>query len=264
MKTKIGIIGGSGFYQFLKGKEILVRTPYGNPSDKIFISQYHGKKIAFLPRHGKNHQYPPHKINYRANLFAFKKLGVERIIAPCAVGSLSPKIKPGDFVFCNQFIDRTKRRTDTFFDGPKVAHISISEPYCPELRKIAIKNCQNLKIPFHKKGTVIVIEGPRFSTRDESNFYSKIGDIINMTQYPEVALARELGMCYLNISLVTDYDAGLKGKKGIKPVTAKEVIKTFQKNNEKMKELILEIIKNLPEKKNCQCSHALKEAIISK
>jgi 5'-methylthioadenosine phosphorylase len=264
MTIKIGIIGGSGFYQFLKGKEISLKTPYGQPSDKILISKYLDKEIAFLPRHGKKHQYPPHKINYRANLFAFKKLGVERIIAPCAVGSLKPKIKPGDFVFSNQFIDRTKQRLDTFFDGPRVAHISLAEPYCPELRKIAIKSCQNLKIPFHKKGKVIVIEGPRFSTKAESNFYSKIGDVINMTQYPEVTLARELEMCYLNISLVTDYDVGLKGKKGIKPVTAKEVIKIFQKNNEKVKELILEIIKNLPEKRNCQCPLTLKEAIISK
>jgi 5'-methylthioadenosine phosphorylase len=264
IKAKIGIIGGSGFYQFLKGKEILVKTPYGLPSDKILISEYLGKKIAFLPRHGKHHQYPPHKINYLANLFAFKKLGVERIIAPCAAGSLKPEIKPGDFVFPDQFIDRTKRRLDTFFNGPVVAHISMAEPYCPELRKIAIKSCQKLKIPFHKKGKIVVIEGPRFSTKAESNYYSKIGDVINMTQYPEVTLARELEMCYLNISLITDYDVGLKGKKGIKPVTAKEIIRIFQKNNEKVKKLILEIIKNLPEKRSCQCALSLKEAIISK
>jgi len=264
MKIKIGIIGGSGFYQFLKGKEILIRTPYGKPSDKILISECNRKKIAFLPRHGKRHQCPPHKINYRANLFAFKKLGVERVIAPCVVGSLKPEIKPGNFLICDQFIDRTKRRVDTFFNGPKVAHISMENPYCPELRKIAIKSCKNLKIPFHKRGTVVVIEGPRFSTKAESEFYSKTADIINMTQYPEVVLSRELEMCYLNISLVTDYDVGLKGRKDIKPVTAKEVIRISQKNNEKVKELILEIIKNLPAKRNCQCSLALKEATISK
>ena len=262
MINKIGIIGGSGFYQFLQGKEIYVKTPYGNPSDKILISKYKGKEIAFLPRHGKKHQYPPHKINYRANLFALKRLGVERVIAPCAVGSLKPEIKPGDFIICDQFIDRTKGRSDTFFDGPKVAHVSTADPYCPELRKIAIKSCQRLKIPFRKTGTVVIIEGPRFSTEAESRFYSEIAEVINMTQYPEVVLARELEMCYLNISLVTDYDAGLKGRKDIKPVTSKEVIKIFQKNNEKVKELILEIIKNLLAKKNCQCALALKEALV--
>lgn len=262
MKIEIGIIGGSGFYQFLKGKEVVIKTPYGQPSDKILISEYSGKEIAFLPRHGEKHQYPPHKINYRANLFAFKKLGVERVIAPCAVGSLKPEIKPGDFLICDQFVDRTKRRIDTFFDGPRVAHISMAEPYCPELRKIAIRACQKLKIPFYKKGTVVVIEGPRFSTKAESEFYSKTADIINMTQYPEVVLARELGMCYLNISLVTDYDVGLEGRKDIKPVTAKEVIRIFQKNNEKVKELILEIIKNLPDQRNCKCAAALKEAFV--
>jgi len=262
MKIKIGIIGGSGFYRFLKGKEVSVSTPYGKTSDKISIFEYKGRKIAFLPRHGKKHQYPPHKINFRANLFALKKLGVERIIAPCAVGSLKPKIKPGDFLICDQFIDRTKERGDTFFDGPKVAHISMAEPYCPELREIAIESCQKLKIPLHKKGTVIVIEGPRFSTRAESKVFSKIADIINMTQYPEVVLARELEMCYLNISLVTDYDVGLKGRKDIKPVTAQEVLKIFKQNNKKVKELILEIIRNLPIKKNCQCAFSLKEAMV--
>jgi len=262
-KIKIGIIGGSGFYQFLKGKEISVRTPYGEPSDKILISRCQGKKIAFLPRHGKKHQYPPHKINYRANLFAFKKLGVERIIAPCAVGSLKAKIKPGDFVICDQFIDRTKRREDTFFNGPKTAHISTAEPYCPQLRKLAIKSSQKLKIPFHKKGTAVVIEGPRFSTKAESNFFAKIAEVINMTQYPEVVLARELEICYLNISLITDYDVGLKARRDIKPVTGQEVLKIFKQNNEKVKKLILEIIKNIPETRSCSCKDALKQAFVN-
>lgn len=262
MEIKIGIIGGSGFYEFLKGKEIFIRTPWGKPSDKILISECFGKKIAFLPRHGKRHQYPPHKINYLANLFSFKKLGVERIIAPCTIGSLKPEIKPGHFVICDQFIDRTKRRYDTFFDGPKVVHISSAQPYCPELRKIAIKTCQKLKIPFHKKGTVVVIEGPRFSTKAESRSFAKIADIINMTQYPEVVLARELEMCYLNISLVTDYDVGLKGREDIKPVTGQEVIRISQKNNKRVKEMILAMIKNMPAQRKCKCAQALKEAIL--
>lgn len=279
----IGIIGGSGFYQFLKGKEIVVNTPYGKPSDKILISEYEGRKIAFLPRHDKRHRLPPHKINYRANLWALKKVGVERILASTAVGSLKAKIKPGDFVICDQFIDRTKNRPDTFFNGffegktiplirassgvaedinfRKVVHISAAEPYCPELRKLAIKTCQKLKIPCHQRGTVVVIEGPRFSTKAESEFYSKMGwDVINMTQYPEVILARELKMCYLNISLVTDYDTGLKGRSDIKPVTAQEVIRVFKENNEKVKKIFLEIIKNLPKERHCSCSKALAEA----
>ncbi|MBZ9572713.1 S-methyl-5'-thioadenosine phosphorylase [Patescibacteria group bacterium] len=262
MKIKIGIIGGSGFYEFLKGKEAFVRTPWGKPSDKILISEYFGKKIAFLPRHGKRHQYPPHKINYLANLFSFKKLGVERIIAPCTAGSLKPEIKPGHFVICDQFIDRTKLRADTFFNGPKIAHISPAQPYCPELRKIATESCQNLKIPFRKSGTVIVIEGPRFSTKAESRTFSKIADIINMTQYPEVVLARELEMCYLNISLVTDYDVGLKDREDIKSVSAQEVIKISQRNNKKVKEMILEMIKNIPDRRKCKCAQTLKEAIL--
>lgn len=273
----IGIIGGSGFYGFLKGKEVAVHTPFGKPSDKILISEYAGQKIAFLSRHGKKHQFPPHKINYRANLFALKKLGVERILTSTAVGSLKPKIKPGDFVICDQFIDRTKNRPDTFFNGKTtplfarirgidfrgVVHISVAEPYCPELRKLTIRACQKLKIPAYGNGTVVVIEGPRFSTKAESSFYSKMGwDVINMTQYPEMVLARELEMCYLNISLVTDWDAGLKGRKDIKPVTAQEVIKIFKQNNEKVQKIFLEIIKSLPVKRHCQCGQVLREAKI--
>ena len=261
-KVKIGIIGGSGFYEFLKGKEILMRTLYGSPSDKVSIFEYKGQMIAFLPRHGKKHQYPPHKINYRANLYAFKKLGVEQVLAPCAVGSLKPQIKPGSFVICDQFIDRTKSRNDTFFDGQKAVHISQADPYCPELRGVTIRSCQKLKIPFHKKGTAIIIQGPRFSTKAESGFYSKIADVINMTQYPEVALARELEMCYLNISLVTDYDTGLKNRKDIKSVTAQEVVKIFRENIDKLKEIILDVIDNIPEKRECICKSALKQATL--
>jgi 5'-methylthioadenosine phosphorylase len=265
-KIKIGIIGGSGFYSFLKGKEIKILTPFGNPSDKILISEYKGIKIAFLPRHGKKHQFPPHKIPFLANIYAFFKLGVERIIAPCAVGSLNPKIKRGDFVIANDFFDFTKQRKNTFYDGKfgkiskKVFHLSPVETFCPELRKIAIRSCKKLKIPFHEKGTVVVIEGPRFSTISESSFFQKVGDVINMTLLPEAILARELGMCYLNISVVTDYDVGLIGKKKIKPVTAKEVLETFAKNIEKLKRLILEILPKIPTEKHCSCPRVLEEA----
>lgn len=273
MKAKIGIIGGSGFYEFLKGKEVAVTTPYGRPSDKILLAEFEGKKIAFLPRHGKKHRFPPHKINFRANLFALKKLGVEQVIAPSAVGSLKPGIAPGHFVICDQFVNRTKNRKDTFFNGPlhcppecnnfaKVAHIGVAEPYCPELRRLAIKICQKLGLAYQGQGTVAVIEGPRFSTKAESRFYSQFADVVNMTQYPEVVLARELEMCYLNISLVTDYDAGLKDRKDIKPVSIQEVLRAFKENTEKLKELILDIIKEMPKTLPCSCHQALKDAIL--
>ncbi len=260
MQAEVAIIGGSGFYSFLTGEEVEVETPYGKPSDKILLAEYQGRKIAFLPRHGKEHQLPPHRINYRANLFALKKLGVRQILAPCAVGSLKPEISPGSFVIVDQFVDWTKNREDTFYNGPKVTHVSMAEPYCPALRDLIIKACQKLQISCQEQGTVLVIEGPRFSTKAESRFYSSFADIINMTQYPEVVLARELEMCYANISLVTDYDAGLKERPGVKPVSAQEVKQVFSQNNEKVKALILEVIENMPERLDCSCSIALKNA----
>jgi len=264
LQAQIGIIGGSGFYKLLAGgQEVTIDTPYGQPSEKVLVSEYAGKKIAFLPRHGRHHQYPPHQINYRANLYAFKELGVRTIIAPCAAGSLKPDIKPGDFVICDQFIDRTKSRKDTFFDGPKVVHISAAEPYCPFLRELASETCSALGLSFQRQGTVVVIEGPRFSNKAESDFYSQTADVINMTQYPEVVLARELEICYLNISLVTDYDAGLKGREDVKSVSAQEVLAIFKENNEKLKELILGLVKNIPnEGRTCACGQALQDAAL--
>lgn len=262
-KTDIGIIGGSGFYEFFgKGKWKSVKTPYGRPSDQIFLSTHKGRKIAFLPRHARGHKIPPHKINYLANIWALKSLGVKIIIAPSAVGSLQPNIKRGDFVLCDDFIDRTRGRKDTFFDGPKVVHISAVDCYCDYLRKITGNILEKNKIRYHKSGTAVVIQGPRFSTKGESKWFTQMGwDVVNMTQYPENVLAREAEICYLNISLVTDYDAGLVGK--IKPVSIEEVIKVFNKNTEKLKRVILDIIINLPKNYKCtQCHCALKDAII--
>lgn len=260
----IGVFGGSGFYDLLKNvKEVSVTTPYGQPSAKIAIGEYDGKKIAFLPRHGKKHSLPPHKIPYRANLFAFKKLGVERIIAPCAAGSLQARIKPGDFVICDHFVDRTNGRSDTFFEGPQVAHISAADTYCSELKNLARKCCQKFGIKAHTGGTVVVINGPRFSTKSESKFYQSQGwDVINMTQYPECILAKELEMCYVNISLITDYDAGPEGNKKIKPVTMTEVARVFKENNEKVKKLIFEMIKHMPVDRQCGCDHSLNGAMV--
>lgn len=269
VKTKklaeIGIIGGSGFYKFfdrnIKIKEVEIETKFGKPSDKIAIGSFSGKKVAFLPRHGKNHQIPPHKIPYRANIAVLKEIGVERIIAPAAVGSLKTKIEPGDFVICDQFVDRTKSRKDTFFDGPKVAHIEAAYPYCPELRKIAIAQAKKLKLSVHPRGTAVVIEGPKFSTLAESLWFSRAGwDVVNMTQYPEVVLALEMGVCYLNISLVTDYDVGIYAKSKIEPVSIEQVLTNFAKNTDKLKNLIGEIIKNIPKKKKCNCQKKSEKA----
>ncbi|NLK07731.1 MAG: S-methyl-5'-thioadenosine phosphorylase [Firmicutes bacterium] len=257
-KADIGIFGGSGFYELLPDvEEVWVETPYGAPSDKYALATIDGKKVAFLPRHGKEHHLPPHKINYRANLWGMKKLGVTRIIGPCAAGSLKSSIKPGDFVVTDQFVNRTWGRADTFFDGPITTHISAAHPYCSELRQIAIIEGQKQGIAIHPKGTVVVIQGPRFSTQAESREFQNHGwDVINMTQYPEGMLARELGLCYVNIALVTDYDAGLVDAPGVEAVTHAEVLKVFQANNDQLKELLYSMIAAVPADRGEQCSCA--------
>lgn len=252
----IGIFGGSGFYELLDNvEEIAVETPYGAPSDRIAVAELFGKRVAFLPRHGKHHQHPPHMINYRANLWAMQSLGVKQIIGPCAAGSLQPHIKPGDFVVVDQFVHRTWGRKDTFFDGPITKHVSAAEPYCQRMRNIAINCAENSGITVHKKGTTVIIQGPRFSTRAESKEFSKNGwEVINMTQYPEGWLARELGICYVNIALITDYDVGLDDNPDIKPVTHEEVLKVFTSNNDKLKNLLFEMVKQLPAVPECNCA----------
>jgi 5'-methylthioadenosine phosphorylase len=284
-KAQIGVFGGSGFYDLLAdGREYEIRTPYGRPSDRIFIGEFEGKKVAFLPRHGRRHQYPPHKIPYRANLYAFKMLGIENIIAPIAAGSLQAKIKPGDFVVLDQFVNKTFGRQDTYFEGretknkfspvlpglgrgrakAKVVHISSAEPYCADLRKLAIDIGGSLNIKIHPKGTAAVINGPRFASRSESLSYQRQGwEVINMTQYPECILARELEMCYLGIALITDYDAGLRGRRDIKPVTTEEVVRVFESNNGRVKELTFEVMRKISQKRECDCRNSLKDAIIS-
>lgn len=251
-KTKIAVIGGSGLYSlFNKPKQVKIETPFGAPSDKISIGEIADQKVAFLPRHGRKHQYPPHKIPYQANLWALKKLGVERVIAPCAVGSLQPHIKRGDLVICDQFINKTWGRGDTYFNGPTVNHISTAEPYCEELRRITIKAAKKLRLRVHGKGTVVVVQGPRLGTRAESLWFKSFGwEVVNMTQYPEVTLARELGICYVNISLVTDYDAWQP-----KAATIKEIFEVLAENIEKFKKLIKEIIPDIPDRRSCKCSN---------
>jgi len=261
-RAEIGVFGGSGFYRFFKGaQELAIRTPYGRPSAKVTLSEIHGKRVAFLPRHGIHHEFPPHKVPYRANLMAFKQLGVARIIAPSAVGSLKPEIRPGDLVFCDQFVNFTTGREDTFYDGPETTHVGMAQPYCPQMRGVGIEAAGKLGLKFHRTGTVVVIQGPRFSTTAESRFFSRQGwDVINMTQYPEAVLAREQELCYLNISLATDYDAGLEGDPSVKPVSHEEVIRVFNSKMGSLRKLIVEIVKALPKERACDCASALKHA----
>ncbi len=256
----IGVFGGSGFYKFGdKVEEVKIDTPYGVPSSKIFMTTIQGKKVAFLPRHGIDHSWPPHQINYRANMWAMKQLGVKQLFGPCAAGSLQKNVKPGEFVICDQFVDRTTGRIDTFYDGPVTTHISSADPYCPSLRQHVIKTAKTTGITCHDHGTVVVIQGPRFSTKAESKWFSSMGwEVINMSQYPEVVLARELEICYVNISLITDYDAGLEGQ--VPPTNSHEIIEVFNKNLKNLKELLFETIKTLPAADDCSCQTALKFA----
>jgi 5'-methylthioadenosine phosphorylase len=258
-EAEIGVIGGSGFYSLIEGaREVVVDTPYGAPSDVITVGELGGRRIAFLPRHGRKHQLPPHAINYRANVSAMQSLGVTRLLGPCAAGSLQPHVRPGDFVLCDQFVDRTRGRPDTFFDGPEVMHVSAADPYCPQLRGVAWNAVQELGYPAHETGTVVVIQGPRFSTKSESRWFRAAGwEVINMTQYPEAMLAREAELCYLNISLITDYDVGVAGDPRAAPVSAEEVLRQFAANLGRLRELIVGIIAACPPERTCRCGSAL-------
>jgi 5'-methylthioadenosine phosphorylase len=226
------------------------------------VAEIKGKKVAFFPRHGKKHTMPPHMINFRANLWAMKELGVKKIISPFACGSLKHEIKLGEFVIVDQFFDRTRGRKDTFFDGPTAVHISCDDLYCPDLRKIAAESIKKVGVKFHQGGTVVIIQGPRFSTKAESRWFSQMGwDVVTMTQYPENVLARELEMCIVGIALVTDYDVGLVGD-GDQPVSAELVGKTFQQNIHNIKKVVFDMIDNISPG-HCRCQESLKFARLS-
>jgi 5'-methylthioadenosine phosphorylase len=246
-KAEIGVFGGSGFYSLLDDvREIKIDTPYGPPSDSFFLATVAGRRVAFLPRHGRRHTIPPHKINYRANVWAMRSLGVKAVISPCAAGSLQPHVKPGDFVLCDQFVDRTRGRADTFYDGPVVTHISSADIYDPELRRIALEVCREHGIDVHERGTIVIINGPRFSTKAESKWFSDAGwEVISMTQYPEAYLCRELGMAVVNIALITDYDAGVI--EGTEAVDARSVLEVFAQNAERIQQVVLDMIGRFPE-----------------
>jgi 5'-methylthioadenosine phosphorylase len=254
------VFGGSGFYSFLDDVErVEITTPYGDPSGPLAIGTIEGRRVAFLPRHGVKHQFPPHAINYRANVWAMKELGVQRVLGPCAVGSLQPRVKPGEFVVCDQLVDHTTGRQATFYDGPVTTHVSFADPFCPTLREVSIAEAGAQDLAFHDRGTMIVVQGPRFSTRAESKFFSAQGwEVIGMTQYPEAVLARELEICFGNISLVTDYDVGVEGE--IEAVTHEEVIRVFEENIGRLRDLLVRIIARIPEARNCICATALAHA----
>ncbi|HZN15142.1 MAG TPA: S-methyl-5'-thioadenosine phosphorylase [Acidimicrobiales bacterium] len=209
----VGVFGGSGFYEFLDDvQHAVIDTPYGPPSAPVAIGGIDGVAVAFLARHGVKHELPPHKVNWRANAWAMREVGVRWLVGPCAVGSLRPDRHPGEMVVLDQLVDRTWGRGDTFFDGPVPVHVPFADPYCPELGAPLIAAAADAGVVAHEGGTVVVIQGPRFSTRAESRWFRSQGwDVVNMTQYPEAFLARELGICYAGLALVTDYDTGVEG-----------------------------------------------------
>jgi 5'-methylthioadenosine phosphorylase len=252
----IGVFGGSGFYRFLDDvEEQAVDTPYGPPSARIRLGEIGGARVAFMPRHGDDHALPPHRINYRANVWAMRQVGVRRIVGPSACGSLKPELSPGTFVVCDQFVDRTSAREDTFYDGPQTTHVAGAVPYCPDLGRVLAQAGDVVK-----GGTVVVIQGPRFSTRAESRWFSQSGfDVVNMTQYPEAWLARELELCYAGLGLVTDYDVGLEG---VGAVTAEQAFGVFADNLARLRALLFRAVPMIGPQPQDVCASALSSAIV--
>jgi 5'-methylthioadenosine phosphorylase len=260
----IGVFGGSGFYRFLdEVEEVAVDTPYGPPSARIRIGAVDGTQVAFLPRHGDDHSLPPHRINYRANVWAMRSVGVRRIVGPSACGALKPELRPGTFVICDQFVDRTSAREDTFYDGPQTTHVAAAHPYCRDLSDVLVESAREEGIGAVDGGTVVVIQGPRFSTKAESRWFAACGwDVVNMTQYPESWLARELGLCYANVSLVTDYDAGLEGVPEVEPVSADAALEVFRLNLDRLRALLFRAVPKIGPQPDDACASALENAIV--
>jgi 5'-methylthioadenosine phosphorylase len=260
----IGVFGGTGFYRFLdEVEEVPVATPYGPPSAPVRVGRVDGSEVAFMPRHGDEHTLPPHRINYRANVWAMREVGVRRIIAPAACGSLKPELGPGTFVICDQFVDRTQARESTFYDGPQTTHVSAADPFCADLSETLAATAEQLDIPVVRGGTVVVVHGPRFSTRAESKWFSASGfDVVNMTVYPECWLARELELCYVNISLVTDYDVGLEGMPHVEPVSVDVAFATFDENLHRLRDLLFKAIPGIGPQPEDACATALRRAIV--
>ncbi|WP_418790084.1 S-methyl-5'-thioadenosine phosphorylase [Phosphitispora sp. TUW77] len=257
--AQIGIIGGTGVYDpeiLTSVSEELVDTNYG--IIKVKVGEYKGVSVAFLPRHGAEHAVPPHKVNYRGNIMALKKLGVERVVATGAVGSLNLEMIPGEVVLVDQFIDFTKNRIQTFYDTPEngVVHIDMTEPYCNDLRKVVTTAAETVSVPIRGKGTYVCTEGPRFETPAEIKMYSSLGgDLVGMTSVPEVVLAREAELCYCTVAMVTNFAAGISPN----PLTHAEVLDAMERNHANLKKLIMKTIEILPGTRGCRCRYSLAE-----
>jgi 5'-methylthioadenosine phosphorylase len=261
MQAEIGIIGGTGLYdpKLLKNiQEVEVNTPYGAPSDSFIIGELAGRQVAFLARHGRNHTIRPTDVNNRANIYAFKKLGVQRVLAVSTVGSLKGEYKPGELAFVDQFIDHTTKREQSFYTQDKVCHISVADPMCPETRKTLIAVAKKAKIETHPTGTYVCIEGPRFSTRAESRLFQTWGaDVVGMTLVPECVLAREAELCYATTAMITDYDCWKDHA-----VSTDDIVKTMRANVEKVKRLLVDTVAALQKERNCNCKEAMKNACV--
>jgi 5'-methylthioadenosine phosphorylase len=239
-----------------------LETPYGSPSAHATIGEIGGARVAFIPRHGLKHEVPAHRVNYRANVWAMRELGVRRILAPSAVGALDAELELGEFVVVDQFVDRTRGRADTFYDGPPSVHVSAADPYCPELRRLVVDAAAELGIRARDGGTLVVIQGPRFSTRAESAWFQAAGwDVIGMTGYPEAHLARELELCYASISMVTDYDVGVRP--GHESASGDAVMRVFEENLAKLRELLFAVAPRVPPQPGEHlCATALRGAVL--
>jgi 5'-methylthioadenosine phosphorylase len=263
-EATIGIIGGSGLYQMpglTDVREVRQQTPFGDPSDAYILGKLEGKRVAFLARHGRGHRLMPTEINFRANIYGLKKLGIERILSLSAVGSLKEEHKPLDFVIPDQFFDRTRHRVDTFFGDGIVAHVAMAEPVCPEISKIAEAACANARVTGKRGGTYLCMEGPQFSTRAESETYRSWGmDVIGMTNLQEARLAREAEVCYVTVAMVTDYDCWHPTHDS---VTVDQVVAVLLKNAENACKVVKEAVKAIPAARSCKCGSALAHAIIT-
>jgi 5'-methylthioadenosine phosphorylase len=260
MQAEIGVFGGSGFYSFGDDvEEVVLDTPFGAPSAPVTLADVGGRRVAFIARHGRDHEYAPARVPARANLWAMRMLGVRQVIGPCAAGSLSPGIHPGDFVVLDQLVDRTWGRPDTFYDAGDAHHVSYADPYCAVVGRHALHAGERVGVRMHDTGTVVVVPGPRFSTRAESRWYRSQGwHVVNMTQYPEAYLARELGMHYAGVALVTDYDTGVEHDAGVEPVSQEQVFAFFEENLHRLRALLHDLLPNLPsEPSGCTCADAI-------
>jgi 5'-methylthioadenosine phosphorylase len=262
VRAEIGVIGGSGFYEFLEGAErVHVDTPFGEPSDDLVIGELRGRRVAFVARHGKGHRFPPHRVPYRANLWALRSVGVRQVLAPCAVGSLRRELGPGTVVVVDQVVDRTWGRAHTVYDElGAVVHVGLAEPYCPRGRPVVVRAAREAGLAVEDGGTMVVVNGPRFSSRAESRWHQQAGwSVVGMTGMPEAAIARELAMCFTTVALVTDLDAGVEGESG---VTHEEVLQVFAQNVEGLKAVLTDAVAAMPETEpdvaaTCPCRLAL-------